>query len=352
MLPPADRDIPPASGSPQREAAPAAYREVVGAIHIHTTASDGRLPLEEVVRVAERQGLDFLIFTDHNTLRPRKEGKEGRHGRVLALIGQEISTSSGHLLALRTAEEIPPRKEGQKTINRVAEQGGLSFIAHPLRKRMPWTAPDARGFKGMEIYNASDDAWDENPLQVIFWTLAAGSGHSIIRWLDRPEKPLELWDRYLSEGRKIVGIGGADAHGLRWMGMRLAPYDTVFKLVRNHLLVRGEMTPESVWDALENGRLFVAHDLVADARGFRFSAVRGGVVAGVMGDRVRWSPGLELHASLPGEGKMVLFKDGRAVAKGEGQWKKFPLDGPGIYRLEVSRKGQPWIYSNPIVVIK
>ena len=37
-------------------------------LHIHTTASDGRLSPEEVVRVAAEQGLSVIAITDHDTL--------------------------------------------------------------------------------------------------------------------------------------------------------------------------------------------------------------------------------------------------------------------------------------------
>lgn len=37
-------------------------------LHIHTTASDGRLSPEEVVRVAAEQGLSAIAITDHDTL--------------------------------------------------------------------------------------------------------------------------------------------------------------------------------------------------------------------------------------------------------------------------------------------
>ena len=343
----------PQSAGSQPAAPALEYREAVGVIHVHTTDSDGRLPVEAVARIAEQEGLDYLIVTDHNTMRGKREGKEGLRGKTRVLIGEEISTGSGHYLALRVKEEVKGRQEVQWTIDQVAAQGGLGFIAHPFWKKSLWKKPDARGFAGIEIYNAADDATDESLPQLVLWTLTLGSDLSIGHWLDRPDKSLEYWDRLLAEGKPVVGIGGADAHGLQLFGLRLAPYETVFKLVRNHLLVRGEITAESIYEALENGRLFVAHDLVADARGFRFRAVdSGGTVRAQMGERVRWEPGLVLKAELPFEGVLTLFKDGQPAGKREGIRVSFAVEGPGIYRLEVCRKGKPWIYTNPIVVLK
>ena len=338
---------------PSSRSAPAAqapYREAVGVIHIHTTYSDGSLGVAPIARIANRQGLDFLILTDHNTLEARKE--QGWFGSTLVLADTEISTGEGHYVALRLREEVPAREEPQGTIDRVRGQGGLGFIAHPYWPRSPWRKSEVTGFTGVEIYNAVEDISEENPLSLAAWTVLAGSDFSIARWLDRSAKPLALWDRYLARGEPVVGIGAADAHGLQRAGFHLGPYGSTFKLVRDHLLIEGDLTPESVYRALEKGRLFVAHDIVADARRFQFLALARGQARAVMGERLRLEEGLQLYAYLPAPGRMTLLKDGQAAGTAEGQHGWFRVTGPGVYRLEATRKGRPWIYSNPIYVIE
>jgi hypothetical protein len=155
----------------------------------------------------------------------------------------------------------------------------------------------------------------------------------------------------LARGDQVVGIGGADAHGLRRFGLRLGPYTTMFKLVRTHLLVM-EVTPESIYEALAKGHAFVAHDLVADSKGFSFLAAHRNKVEGIMGDQVKWRKGLQLYAYLPSVGAMTLLKDGQVVAGAEGQRGWFDLPGPGVYRVEATRGQRPWIYSNPIYVVE
>ncbi len=39
-----------------------------GALHIHTTCSDGKRTIAETVRVYEEMGFDFIALTDHDTL--------------------------------------------------------------------------------------------------------------------------------------------------------------------------------------------------------------------------------------------------------------------------------------------
>ena len=324
---------------------------MVGVIHVHSTHSDGQLPVDPILHIAQRQGLDFLILTDHNTLQAKREGKEGFHGKTLLLVGSEIS-SEGHYLGLRLKEEVARDQKFQPTADAVAAQGGMGFIAHPLWKKKRWEHGDLRGFTGMEIYNAAHNATEKNPVPLILWTLLTGSDVAASQWLERPDRTLELWDRYLAERPPVVGIGAADAHGLKLFGLRMGPYETMFKVVRDHLLIPGELTEAAVYDALEKGHLFVAHDILADARGVSFAAVAGGEIRGVMGDRVRWEPGLQLHARLPGPGGMVLFLDGRPAGKRWGREARFDVKGKGVYRLEVSRKGRPWIYTNPVYVIE
>ena len=328
-------------------------REAVGVIHVHSVYSDGTGTVEEIARTADRQGLDFLILTDHNTLKPRAEGKEVRTGRTRVMIGEEISTAGGHFLALRVPREIPAREEARWTIEQVSAAGGLGFIPHPLWKKSPWKGPVDEGFIGIEIYNAADGASSKKfPLLPGFWTVMAGSDFSVAQWLARPARALEFWDRMLAEGRRVVGIGGADAHGLRWMGFRLASYSAVFKLVRNHVLIDGDLTESAVYEALEKGHLFVAHDIIADASGFQFLAVREEAVVAVMGDQVRGPKGLKLAVYLPSPGEILLLRDGREAARVFGQRLELGFPEPGAYRVEARRKGRPWIYSNPIYVLE
>ena len=52
-------------------------------------------------RLADESGLDFLILTDHNTLRALKEGYEGWYNNTLLLVGCEINDkeNKNHYLA-------------------------------------------------------------------------------------------------------------------------------------------------------------------------------------------------------------------------------------------------------------
>ncbi len=76
--------------------------EYVGAIHIHSNYSDGSGTVDEIIKTAQEVDLDYIVLTDHNTLRAKNEGKEGWHGNTFLLVGAEINDkqNQNHYLAL------------------------------------------------------------------------------------------------------------------------------------------------------------------------------------------------------------------------------------------------------------
>src|SRR5512136_1337895 len=54
---------------------------LAGAVHVHTTYSDGGGTPQEVIDAAQSLGLDFLAITDHNNVDAKP--LEGYHGHLL-----------------------------------------------------------------------------------------------------------------------------------------------------------------------------------------------------------------------------------------------------------------------------
>ena len=330
------------------------YADVAGALHIHTTYShDAHGTFEDVVRAANAQQLDYVILTEHNPLQPLREGKQGWHGAVLVLIGTELSTRGGHYLALNVTEEIDRHQlTTQQIIDEVARQGGLGFIAHPYFKKGRWKDWTVRGFTGIEAYNVAHDTLDENKLRLALWTLTAPPEPFYLSIIDRPYDPLRAWDELVARHGKVVGIGATDAHEFHLWGLKFAPYDIMFQMVRTHLLVPSTpLTPDLVYEALRQGHAYWELALVADAqRGVRFFAHDGQRVLGVMGDEIRLEPNLHLTAILPQPALLTLFKDGQAIATASEKSWDVAVSDPGAYRLEASLNGKPWLFTNPIYV--
>ena len=204
---------------------------------------------------------------------------------------------------------------------------------------------------GIEIYNASHDALEESRLRMALWTIMVPQDPFYFSLLDRPYDPLDRWDKLIAQFGRLTGTGGADAHEYRAMGLKFAPYEVMFRFVRNHVLVPSrQLSPEHIYEALRAGHTYVSFELLAEARGFTFNAQEKDKTVAIMGDEVAFRPNLSLVTSLPAVGQMTLMKDGQPVDSKIGNNWTIKLEAPGIYRLEVTRHNKPWIYSNPIYV--
>src|SRR5215212_8726182 len=132
-------------------------------VHLHSTYSDGTGTVRQIARAARRSGADVVLLTDHDTLEARHRGEEGWHGRVLVLVGEEVSPRGGnHYLAFGVERPIDHRGLAPARILEAVEQaGGFGFAAHPFsqgsesfrRKGMPWTDLDAEALAGIEVWS-------------------------------------------------------------------------------------------------------------------------------------------------------------------------------------------------------
>jgi predicted metal-dependent phosphoesterase TrpH len=102
-------------------------------LHIHSRYSrDAFSSPEEILKVAQKKKLDIIALTDHNTIEGALEAKSiaDRFG-VEVVIGEEIDTKEGDLLALFIEKLIEPGQTVLKTIKEIKRQGGLSIAPHP-----------------------------------------------------------------------------------------------------------------------------------------------------------------------------------------------------------------------------
>src|SRR5262249_54399760 len=111
-------------------------RQGTADIHIHTTYSDGTGSVEEVLaRVQHATTLDVIAITDHDTIEGALRARDlvARGGyRFEGIVGEEISTREGHLLALFLEEPVAPEQSIERSIELVRAQGGLAVVAHPF----------------------------------------------------------------------------------------------------------------------------------------------------------------------------------------------------------------------------
>ena len=102
-------------------------------IHIHTNYSyDSDIALRKLVRFAEENGFGCLAVTDHDTIEGAQRMRSMTDLRVI--VGEEISTTDGHLIGLFLEERIRPGMSARATALAIKEQGGLVLTPHPFNK--------------------------------------------------------------------------------------------------------------------------------------------------------------------------------------------------------------------------
>lgn len=104
-------------------------------LHIHTTASDGRYSVQDVLKhiSQHRKDLNVIAITDHDILDATLWAYEHRHRFPFAIVpGVEVSSRVGHILALWVMQPIPKDLSLEETVQAIHEAGGLAFLAHPF----------------------------------------------------------------------------------------------------------------------------------------------------------------------------------------------------------------------------
>ena len=119
--------------------------------HVHSLYSvDGLTPPKDLARIAEKRKV-FIAITDHDCV---KGSLVGRKFSKRIILGSEISTADGHLLALGIDKDVKKGMEVEETIEIVKDMGGVAIAAHPFRLRSGIGKKINSKFDGIEILNA------------------------------------------------------------------------------------------------------------------------------------------------------------------------------------------------------
>ena len=130
-------------------------------LHSHSALShDGRDPVELLLEQAAAVGLDALAVTDHDEIDASIEAaqKAADHG-LIGIVGMEVSSAAGHILAFGIEDLIPPGLSYDETLERIHEQGGIAVIPHPFQKSRHGVAPhitedQLASADAIEVYNS------------------------------------------------------------------------------------------------------------------------------------------------------------------------------------------------------
>jgi len=164
-------------------------------LHIHSTFSDGTIPIEEIVRIYGEAGFDVIAITDHlfDTQSPRslelyEEGKSIKnletYFRKIEEVGQWAKESYGllvipgleicnlledyHILGVNLKEPVNPNQDAEGVIKEIHRQGGLAIASHPHLKLSYFLQGDNISiqrhplhlWKHRKRYSEKLDAWE------------------------------------------------------------------------------------------------------------------------------------------------------------------------------------------------
>jgi predicted metal-dependent phosphoesterase TrpH len=295
-----------------------------GDCHVHTDRSRaGELTPAQVLAEATAFGLDFIAITEHNAAAAHPAWESAG---LLVIPGQEMTTPTGHWLALGTAPgEVVDWRYGVRDrvldqhLDRVHRGGGLCVAAHP---HAPYPSGSFSypfdGFDLVEVWNgqwASDRPWNADN-----------------------ETALKEWGRALSSSPRRPAIGSSDTHLTGQIG------------VPHTVVSARELTVAGILDGLRAGRSWVTDSPTVS---LSLVATAGGSRAGI-GERLdAGSRPVDVHLSLGGlEGAVVTFHTERgSFPAPEGlRWSTTAAEA-GFVRVEVRHPdGRMAALTNPIVL--
>ncbi len=185
-----------------------------GDLHMHSGHSDGNCasksgdkrvpcPLFLTLDAAANRGLDFLAFTDHNTISHVKEltALQPYFDNLLLIPGMEMTTFQGHANAFNLREPVDFRVSSTEVpdwntlLKEAQSKGAVVSINHPR-------VPTGEACMGC--------GWSPNPAADLSLVQAVEvvNGNDI----EGPITGIPFWHEQLQMGYRLTAIGGSDTH--------------------------------------------------------------------------------------------------------------------------------------------
>jgi histidinol phosphatase-like PHP family hydrolase len=138
-----------------------------GNLHAHSSRSDGALPPEEVARLYQEAGYDFVAITDHFKTKygfPLTDTRTLRSGGFTTLIGAELHaprtefSAEWHIIAIGLPLNFPPpgpAETGPELARRAKAAGAFIGMAHPCASLLTLACAESLdAADAVEVYNA------------------------------------------------------------------------------------------------------------------------------------------------------------------------------------------------------
>lgn len=293
----------------EAEFVPKQRRWYVGDTHCHSNNSDGKYTYAQLADMAVKNGLEYLIMTDHNRT---VIGELPVRDNLTMICGVEMTYSQGHAnlwgvkkpysgtYAVNSFEEwLGKRQEAE-------DNGAIICLTHPLCEKCPWLwSFEGFNYDAVEVWNG--------PM--------------------RPDNQrcIDWWHEMLCRGEYRPMVGGSDYHSdVLFTNMQVNPVTYVLADGREQ---------EDILRALKRGRTSVC--------GKPFDTfVEMKCLDAIIGDTVAFdgTQKIEISVRKLHRGHTLYVKDAEGImyeyrAKKTADFKiELPVRGKGFVRAEVKRK--------------
>ena len=278
-----------------------------GDTHMHTTNSDGKLRLYQLIDRCKAAGLDWIIVTDHNkNTIPQSYSSDG----LTVIQGQEITVRNGHVniwgakVPAEPPYAIPDAEAYAAIMARCSAAGATVCLNHPFCSQCGFRVPiDDLPADCLEVWNT-------------------------IQHSDNVRN-MDWWVAQLKKGRRIAAVGGSDFHS-DVAGLDMIAMPTTITFAK-------ENTPEAILAALRDGR-----SVITNKPGT--SMIELTVGEAMLGDTVPFSDGLTGRCSvtklLPGFELKVFNNDRIVYSHKAKRYEKtheavFPVPERGFLRAQI-----------------
>lgn len=227
-----------------------------GDLHMHSAHSDGNCasksgdkrvpcPLFLTLDAAADRGLDFIVFTDHNTISHVKEltALQPYFDKLLLIPGMEMTTFQGHANAFNLREPVDFRvgstavPDWNKLLREAKSKGALVSINHPR-------VPTGEACMGC--------GWSPNP--AVDWSLVQAievvNGHDA----ETEVSGIPFWQEQLQKGHRLTAIGGSDTHDVTSKNVSPPPGRIG---VPTTVVYAKELSIDAIMDGIRAGNVFL-----------------------------------------------------------------------------------------------
>jgi len=132
--------------------------------HCHTIYSTHRSRIldavntpGEMIKAAIRRRLQGLIITDHDSVKGGLVGRRisARYDSFSVIPGSEITSLSGHILAIGIDRDVPRNLSLEETIEKIHDNGGIAVASHPFSETVRRSSrEECSAADAIEVFNS------------------------------------------------------------------------------------------------------------------------------------------------------------------------------------------------------